>query len=115
MLLLILACATMRTATIVTMTPGAAPGEIYVLAEVFEGHALGTEFEVVVAGDRVLLRCQEEAFSTGYSTTCHPFITAKEAERAALSGGDVIAFHSMKPIRREPKPPPVRAHDDEDK
>ena len=97
MLLVILGCATMRVATIVTMTPGAASGEVYVLASVVEGYALGTRYEAVVDAERVLLRCQEEAFETGYATICHPFITSKEAERVALSGGEVMSTHSRKP------------------
>ena len=116
MLLLILGCATTRVATIVSMTPGAASGEVYVLASVVEGYALGTRHEAVVDAERVLLRCQEEAFEVGYATTCHPFITSKEAARAALSGGEVMSTHSRKPkpTSDDSQREPARSRHEED-
>lgn len=116
MLLLILGCATTRVATIVSMTPGAASGEVYVLASVVEGYMIGARDEVEDDDERVLLRCQEEAFEVGYATTCHPFITSKEAARAALSGGEVMATHSRKPTPTsdDSQREPARSRHEED-
>ena len=109
MLLLALACATTRVATVVSMTPGGGPGEVYVLAEVRDVVGEGAPNERTVWRERVLLRCQEDALSTSYATVCHPFLTSAEAGSAAISLGDTMYNHS-----RKPRPPPAKAQDRHD-
>lgn len=117
MLLLAFACVTtMRVATIKGMTPGATPGEVYVLAEVSEVQSSSGGYQLVLSSEQVLLRCEEEAFEVGYATICHPFITSAEATRAALSGGDVMATHSRKPTPKSDHSQrvPARSRHEED-
>lgn len=73
------------TAMIRATTPGGSAGEVYVLADV-----------VSYGGPTVtsLLRCVETPTETGWTTSCHTYLTGEEAQRAALATGSTTHNHS---------------------